>query len=170
MNEQSRRWGLFSVCEDNQQWHHGTREFKQPTQMLGKIEKYKNRKLQFYERHKIKITDLKSLNIPICISHHRERERGGKGSSSDLFLRNNTPVFLHWYCSYTLSNNDLAFLKYWQTNIIWCLKSGFYQIQKSYSHPNPWNRSYFIFLGTKDTWKGLELIHNSERKSEPSYH
>lgn len=44
--------------------------------MLDKIEKYKNRKLQFYERHKIKITNLESPNIPICISHHRERERG----------------------------------------------------------------------------------------------
>lgn len=39
------------------------------------------------ERYKIKIKDLKSLNAPIYISHHKKERERREGSSSDLFLR-----------------------------------------------------------------------------------
>lgn len=61
---------------------------KHQTQILDKGNRINIKRMGNFnlvkDRHKIKIKDLKSLNAPTYISHHREKE----GSSSNLFLKN----------------------------------------------------------------------------------
>lgn len=57
------------------------------------------------ERHKIKIKDLKNLNAPTYISHHKKRR---EGSSSDLFLKNYYTYFSPLVLWLTLSNKQLT--------------------------------------------------------------
>lgn len=110
MREPSQRWGSFSVSHTSKQWCHGAGDLKTPNSDVrgNKINIKRTENFNpVKERRKIKSKDLKSLNAPTYSSHHREREREREGKAAVLTfsLRIITPIFLHWYCFYTLSNN-----------------------------------------------------------------